>query len=115
MCFRKVHNKFQFSILVFLLLAIYTEIPLFFSDTFFVPAFLIVFSIPVLFVLNRKYVLRCDAAFIGKICLILLLSAFLSPGIAFLGHKLSGVLQTTTSIVAGMLLIKTMDHLEKGI
>jgi hypothetical protein len=41
------------------------------------------------------------------------MTAFFSPGIASLGHKLSGVAQTTVAITAGILLVKEMMRLER--
>ena len=104
---------FHVKVFIFLLLAIYLEVPLFFTETFYVPGFLTVFSIPVLIFINRKILFRSDAIFIAKIVFVLLLTAFFSPGIGFLGHKLSGVAQTTVAIIAGILLVKEMIRLER--
>lgn len=104
---------FHAIVLVFLFLAIYLEVPLFLTETFYVPGFLTVFSIPVLIVINRKDLFKSDAIFIAKIVFVLLMTAFFSPGIAYLGHKLSGVAQTTVAIIAGILLVKEMIRLER--
>lgn len=100
-------------ILVFLSLALYVAAPLFFTKTFYVPGFLTVFSIPFLIFINRNHIYQSDLSFIAKILFVLLLTAFLSPGIDFLAHKIfAGVLQTVVSIIAGIFLVKTMDRLK---
>ncbi len=96
----------------FILLTVYTEIPLYLTETFYIPSFLTVLSIPLLAAVCRT-VHKQDALFILKIAGVLLLTALLSPGRAFIGHKFIGVIQTMTSITAGMLLFRLMTLLDE--
>lgn len=98
---------------VFFFFTIYTEIPLFITDTFFIPSFLTVFSIPFFALFCRRDIYKSDALFLLKIAGVLLLSVILSPGKAYIGQKLIGVLQTTVSITAGILLLKLIEPIEK--
>ncbi len=98
-------------LLTFFLLLTYAGIPLFITDSFYVP--LLVFLIPVLLVVFQKRIYRYDVMFVLKIIGVLMLTVFLSPGISFIGDKLKGVLQTTVSITAGILLLKLVDVMGK--
>lgn len=110
---RLKYTKFHTVALMSLLLAIYLEVPLFFTETFYIPGFLTVLSIPILILFNWRIIYKSDALFVIKIIFVLLLSAFFSPEISFLGHKLSGVAQTSVAILAGVLLVKEMGRLER--
>ncbi|MCC6503778.1 MAG: O-antigen ligase family protein [Deltaproteobacteria bacterium] len=83
------------------------------SDTFFIPSFLTVFSIPFLFVICRKNIYKSDVSFLLKITGVLFLSAVLSPGKAYIGQKFIGILQTTVSITGGVLIFKLLEPLQK--
>jgi hypothetical protein len=106
------YTKFHVVAFIYLLIAIYLEVPLFFSEKFYVPGFLTVFFIPILILLNWKIIYKRDALFIFKIVIVLLLTALFSPEIGFLGHKFSGVMQTSVAILAGILLVKEMGRLD---
>jgi len=97
---------YAFLLTLFLLLT-YAGIPLFITNSVFVP--LSIFLSPVLLLVCQKRIYRYDVIFVLKIIGILMLTAFLSPGISFIGDKLKGVLQTTVSISSGILLLKLVD------
>lgn len=103
------------SLFVFFLLSIYTEVPLYLTDTFFIPSFLTVFSIPVLVAACRKKLFKSDMYFIFQVMGVLVLTAVLSPGRGFMMEKFIGVVQTTVSITAGVLLLKLMGHMDTKI
>lgn len=101
------------ALVVILMFAVYLEIPLYFTETFYVPGAILVFSIPALLLINRNLISKSDLIFVIEIGAILLLTAFYSPGTEFLEHKLSGVAQTTVAIVGGILLAKEIGRLRR--
>ena len=103
---------FYVIVLVFLLLSVYTEVPLFIDQNFYIPSFLTVFSIPMITLITWKRIRKRDIVFIIKTILVLLLTVFFSIGSGFIGNKLIGVLQTTVAIIAGVLLVKIIDYLK---
>lgn len=107
------NRRLYAAVFIFLLFTFYTETPLFLSPTLSIPGFMTVLASPFVAILCWKSVKRSDLRFIGQAAGILLLSAVFSPGSEHIWQKLQGgVLQTTFSLVMGVLLVKTMDHLE---
>jgi hypothetical protein len=98
------------ALLLVLFLSIYTEVPLVFTETLFVPAFVYVFSIPVLYVLLRRDLSVRDYLFVAQMFGLLVLSVVASPGWHAVPAKLTGVLQTSVSITGGVLLMRAMDR-----
>lgn len=108
---------FRISPAIFLVfafaVAIYTEVPLYLTNTFFIPAFAIVLSLPFLMIYNWKSIRRCEVTYIIRVVLVLLFSALLSPGSEHLGHKLTGVMQTTVSVSAGLMMFMIMKKIPR--
>lgn len=108
---RRSHSFLAVFLVFAFAIAIYTEVPLYLTSTFFVPAFFIVFSLPVMMVYNRKSVRWPDLTYFLGVIIVLLASALCSPGLGYVGHKLTGVLQTSVSVFAGMMLFMTMKEI----
>jgi hypothetical protein len=103
-------RRFMTAFLLVLFLSIYTEVPLVFTETLFVPAFVLVFSIPLLYFALNKNITAGDRRFVAQMVGILALSAVASPGWYALPAKLTGVLQTSVSITGGVLVMRAMDR-----
>ena len=102
------------GLLVLFLLSIYVEVPLYLTSSLFVPSFLtLLVLVPVLALMYHRRVYKHEAAFLGQVVLVLLLTALLSPGFAYLNEKLIGLFQTVVSIAAGLLLLKLLSDLPK--
>jgi hypothetical protein len=96
---------------VLFLLSIYVEVPL--NAGFLIPSFFtLLILMPLLALMYYRRVYWYELYFVGQIVLILLLTAFLSPGFEWLGEKLLGLVQTTISIIGGILLLKLVDGLQ---
>jgi hypothetical protein len=96
------------------LVSIYTEVPLFVSDTVYVPSFVTLLLLaPILGAVFWNRIYRYEAKFVVAIVLVLSMSALLSPGFIFINQKVLGMTQTVLSITAGVLLVKLIDRLEK--
>jgi len=96
---------------VLFLLSIYVEVPL--EVGFLIPSFFtLLILMPLLALMYYRRVYWYELYFVGQIVLILLLSAFLSPGSEWLGEKILGLVQTTSSIIGGILLLKLVGEMQ---
>lgn len=99
-------------LLVLFLLSIYVEVPL--NVGFLIPSFFtLLILIPLLALMYHRRVYWYELYFVVQVVLILLLTAFLSPGFEWLGEKLLGLVQTTSSIIGGILLLKLIGGLRQ--
>jgi hypothetical protein len=105
---------FYQAMLMCFLLSIYTEVPLFVTDAVFVPSFVTLLLIaPILGLMFWNITYKYEVRFVASILLVLLMSALLSPGFSFIEQKLLGLVQAVLSIIAGVLLVKLLDQLNK--
>lgn len=101
-------------LLVLFLLSIYVEVPLYITESLFVPSFFTLLVLtPVLAVMYHRRIYKYEAAFVGQVLFLLVLTALLSPGFAYLDQKLLGLVQTMLSIIGGILLFKLLGDLPK--
>ncbi len=99
------------ALFVLFLLSIYVEVPL--NIGFLIPSFFtLLVLMPLLALMYYRRVYWYEFYFVGQIVLILLMTAFLSPGLEWLSEKLLGLVQTTTSIIGGILLLKLIGGLQ---
>jgi hypothetical protein len=92
---------------VLFVLSVYLQVPI--NVGVLIPSFFtLVILMPVLGLMYYRKIHWYEVYFVGQVVLILLLSAFLSPGIEWLDQKLLGLVQTTASIIGGILLLKLM-------
>jgi len=104
---------FLCGLFLLFLFSIYTEIPLAITGSFYIPAFITILLVPILFIVNRKYIFKSDLDFLLRVVAVFLLSIFLSPTTSYLPHKLfSAFPQVTLAIVAGILFQKIILRLE---
>ncbi len=101
-------------LLVVFLISLYTSVPLYIGvegNSFYIPSvFVLLVMVPLVFVTLNGRIYRYDVAFLAIMSCVLLLTALLSPGLDFLGQKLLGFAQTTTSLVTGVLLLRLLDR-----
>lgn len=102
------------GLLMLFLVSVYVEVPLYLDSSLFVPSFFtLLVLVPILTLMYHRRIYKHEAAFLGQVVLILLLTALLSPGFIYLNEKLVGMLQTVLSIAAGILLLKLLGDLPK--
>jgi hypothetical protein len=104
--------KLRLALLVAFLVAIYVDVPLYVSQSFFIPSvFVLLVLMPILAAMYHRRIYKYEAAFVGGAAVVLALSALLSPGIGSVDQKLLGLMQTVVSICSGILLLKLLNDL----
>lgn len=102
------------AILVVFLIALYTAVSLPVSvkgTQVLIPSvFILLIVVPVVFLALGARVYVNDLIFIVVMTGLLFMSIVLSPGLEFAGEKLLGLLQTATSLVVGVLLVRLLDR-----
>lgn len=101
-------------VLIVWLVALYTRIPLSITETISIPSFALFLLAPALLLLIRLRIFFYEAAFFVGLFVLLLLSAFLSPGLAFIDQKLLGVFQTIVSVGVGVVTLRLLDRTGKS-
>src|SRR5215207_9288907 len=105
-------------LLIVFLISLYTAVPLYVSvggGSLFIPsAFILLVLVPLLFVTLNRRIYRYDMAFLAMMFCVLLLSMLLSPGLDLVDQKLLGFVQTTTSLVAAILLLRLLDRVGRA-
>ena len=97
-------------LLALFLLSIYTQVSLYVG--FVIPStFTLLILMPLLALMYYRRIYKYELFFVGQVFLILLLTAFLSPGLEYLDQKLLGLIQTIASIIGGILLLKLVSNL----
>lgn len=91
--------------LAYLLLGIYVEPPLFLGSTL-VPAFTIVGALPFVLLGVSSQLRWADLEFLCGVAVVFLASVVLSPGSAYLAQKGLGIVQTMTSLVTGVVMVR---------
>lgn len=106
--------KARVVLLVLFLVSIYLEVRLYITGSIFVPSFFtLLILMPIVSAMYIKRIYRYEAIFVGQVLVVLSLTALLSPGFAYIDQKLLGLLQTTVSLVGGILLFRLLDDLPK--
>ncbi len=95
----------------YLLLSAYVDPPLDIGSGLILPAFTTVLILPIILLLLSHVIFRRDVVMLSSVAALLLLSALLSPGRAWIGHKLLGLAQTLTAMSAGLALFKLAELL----
>lgn len=102
------------GLLMLFLVSVYVEVPLYLNESLIVPSFFtLLVLVPILAFMYHRSIYKHEAAFLGQVMLVLLLTALLSPGLIDLNEKLFGLLQTVVSIAAGILLLKLLSDLPR--
>ena len=70
------------------------------------PAYPYIVFIPFIFILNKKNICNNDLRFVVQIFILLIFSAIISVGYQHWQNKISGILQTTVSVTASVLLFR---------
>jgi hypothetical protein len=96
------------------MVAIYVDVSLRISTSFVLPnTFVLLVLMPILALMYYRRIYKYEAAFVGKIFLVLLLSVLLSPGLDFIDQKLLSLVQMMTAITGGVLLLKLLNDLQR--
>ena len=106
--------KFRIALLVAFLVAIYVDVHLYVTSSFVIPSvFMLLVLMPILGVMYHRRIYKYEAAFVGKILLVLLMSVLLSPGFEYIDQKLFGLVQAVAAIIGAVLLLKLLDDLPR--
>jgi len=96
------------------MVAIYVDVSLRISSSFVLPnTFVLLVLMPILALMYYRRIYKYEAAFLGKIFLVLLLSVLLSSGLNFIDQKLLSLVQMMTAITGGVLLLKLLNDLQR--
>jgi hypothetical protein len=95
----------------YLLLSAYVEPPMDIGGGRILPAFTTIVILPIALLLLSPVIFRRDVVMLSSVAALLLLSALLSPGREWIGHKLLGLAQTLTAMSAGLALFKLAELL----
>jgi hypothetical protein len=93
-------------LLMYLAFNIYTELPFDLGNGKVLPGYPYLLSMPLVFYMIRKSIKRFDLALTFKIGAILVASVLFSSGLEYWQYKLVGVLQTSVSVIAGVILFR---------
>ncbi len=106
--------KLRIALFVLFMVAIYVDVPLFLTRSFVIPnVFVLLVLMPIIALMYHRRIYKYEAAFVGKIFLVLLLSVLLSPGFGYIDQKLLGLAQAVVAITGGVLLLKLLNDLQK--
>lgn len=106
--------KFRIALLAAFLVTIYVDVHLYVTSSFVIPSvFMLLVLIPILAVMYHRRIYKYEAAFVGKILLVLLLSVLLSPGFEYIDQKLFGLVQAMAAIIGAVLLLKLLNDLPR--
>lgn len=105
----RVSRFFEILLVVFLV-SLYTAVPIYVSGLVIPSAFTLFMLSPILLVALHKRIRKYDVVFLAMFFCVLLLTALLSPGLEFIGQKLLGLAQVTTSLATGILLLRLLDR-----
>jgi hypothetical protein len=106
--------KIHIALFAAFLVAIYVDVPLYVTSSFVIPSvFMLLVLIPILAVMYCRRIYKYEAAFVGKIFLVLLMSVLLSPGFEYIDQKLLGLVQAMAAIIGAVLLLKLLNDLPR--
>jgi hypothetical protein len=106
--------KFRIALLAAFLVGIYVDVQIYVTSSFVIPSvFMLLIQIPILAVMYHRRIYKYEAAFVGKILLVLLMSVLLSPGFEYLDQKLFGLVQAVAAIIGAVLLLKLLNDLPR--
>ncbi len=110
-CAQEARTGLALLAFVYLLVGAYVEPPMDIGGGRILPAFTTVLILPIVLLLLTPVIFRRDVVMLSSVAALLLLSAFLSPGREWIGHKLLGLAQTLTAMSAGLALFKLAELL----
>lgn len=96
-----------------LLISIYTQIPLYVTDSLLIPSIFTYLLIPFAFIITANQMYKYDMIFLALLFCVFLATALLSPRLEFLRDKLLGLLLTMLSVVVGVILLKLLSRVHK--
>jgi len=97
---------FRNFLLLFMVFNIYLELPFDLGIDKVLPAYPYLFSMPFVFFMIRKSIKRCDMALTFKVGVLLVASVLYSFGLSYWQFKLVGVIQTSVSLITGIILFR---------